>query len=89
MQDEVFLPMSRLLSSIRDLILTQKDINKSIELAEVYGAVLWAVDKGVYDEPELEDILTARCMSVVQKGDAHLPLKDCIHLISEDRKSVV
>lgn len=83
MQDEVFLPMSRLLSSIRDLILTQKDINKSIELAEVYGAVLWAVDKGVYDEPELEDILTARCMSVVQKGDAHLPLKDCIHLISE------
>ena len=83
MQYEVLFPMSRLLSSIRDLILTRKDINKSVELAEVYGAILWAVDKGVYDDPELEDILTGRCMDIVQIGEADLPSKDCIHLISE------
>ncbi|MBC3199452.1 group 1 glycosyl transferase [Pseudomonas poae] len=75
--------MSRLRSSIRDLILTQKDINKSLELAEVYGSMLWAVDSGVYDDPELEDILTERCMGAIQKGETHLPLKDCIHIISE------
>ncbi|AZE77569.1 hypothetical protein [Pseudomonas synxantha] len=75
--------MSRLLSSIRDLVIAQKDINKSIELAELYGMILWSVDKGVYDEPELEDVLTARSMSVISCGDAHLPSKDCAHLISE------
>jgi len=75
--------MSRLLSSIRDLILMQKDVNKSVDLAEVYGAILWAVDKGIYDDPELEEILTARCMSVLSVGEIHSPLKDCIHLISE------
>ena len=75
--------MSRLLSSIRDLILTQKDINKSIELAEVYGAILWSVDKGVYDEPELEATLTARCVSVFPKGEFQQPAKDCVHVISE------
>lgn len=80
---EVFLPMSRLLSSLRDLILTQKDINKSIELAEAYGAILWAVDKGVYDDPELEALLTNRCMSLVHEDDVVAPSKDCIHLISE------
>lgn len=75
--------MSRLLSSIRDLILTQKDTDKSVELAEAYGAILWAVDKGIYDDPELENILTERCMGDVETNEVHLPSKDCIHLISE------
>src|SRR5476649_2167088 len=75
--------MSRLLSSIRDLILMQTDVNKSVDLAEVYGAILWAADKGIYDDPELEEILTARCMSRLSVDEAHSPLKDCIHLISE------
>ncbi|MDQ0739329.1 hypothetical protein [Pseudomonas sp. W4I3] len=75
--------MSLLLTSIRDLILTQKNTNKSVELAEVYGAMLWAVDKGIYDDPELEDILTERCMSDVQDGEVYTLTKDCVHLISE------
>lgn len=75
--------MSRFLPLIRDLILTQKDIDKSVELAEIYGSILWAVDKGIYDDPELENILTDRCLIEVEKGEALLPFKDCIHLISE------
>ncbi|WP_395608525.1 hypothetical protein [Pseudomonas sp. B22129] len=75
--------MSRLLSSIRDLILTQKDINKSIQLAEVYGAILWSVDKGIYDDPELETELTERCVAILPKGEFQAAVKDCIHVISE------
>ncbi|GAB5340256.1 hypothetical protein [Pseudomonas fluorescens] len=75
--------MSGLLSSIRDMILAQEDVNKSLELSEVYGAILWAVDKGIYDDPELEDLLTARCTDVLPNNSGHTPSKDCIHLISE------
>lgn len=75
--------MSGLLSSIRDMILAHEDVDKSVELSEVYGAILWAVDKGIYDDPELEEILTARCTNVLPKISGHTPLKDCIHLISE------
>lgn len=75
--------MSRLLTSIRDSVLAQQDVNKSIALAEVYGAILWAVDKGIYDDPELEEILIKRCMDVVPEDDTAAPSEDCIHLISE------
>ncbi|MBX7275805.1 hypothetical protein K2E96_24820 [Pseudomonas sp. ERGC3:05] len=75
--------MSGLLSSIRDMILAHEDVDKSVELSEVYGAILWAVDKGIYDDHELEEILTARCTNVLPKISGHTPLKDCIHLISE------
>ncbi|RCL29123.1 hypothetical protein C6A77_03445 [Pseudomonas sp. AFG_SD02_1510_Pfu_092] len=51
--------------------------------AQVYGALLWAVDLGIYDAVGLERYLVDRCASQVTLPAAGGEVRGCLHVVSE------
>jgi len=51
--------------------------------AQVYGALLWAVDLDIYEAAALERHLVAQCTSLVTVPVASGTSRGCLHVVSE------
>ncbi|MBH3396278.1 hypothetical protein [Pseudomonas monteilii] len=51
--------------------------------AQIYGALLWAVDLNIYEAASLERHLTAQCASLVTVPATNGLSRGCLHVVSE------
>lgn len=78
------MPCAIMLSnSFKSKIFSENDLNKALELSQVYGSIFWAADMGVNDAPDLELDLVERIHKELKCAIAIIPEKDTIHVISE------
>ncbi|RWU17770.1 hypothetical protein DM813_24085 [Pseudomonas alkylphenolica] len=56
---------------------------QALAQAQVYGALLWAVDLDIYEAAELERCLVAKCAPVVSLPPAGGGSNACVHVVSE------
>ena len=75
--------MLQAMSLMKAAVLELKDLDKSIELAEIYATILWAADLSIYDAPDIEVQLIERCS--LNETESNIPAlkKDCLHVITE------
>lgn len=69
--------MKKLFDDFESAIAAEPDLNQALELARLYGNILWFADVGIYDAPSIEKSLIDRCAQFYQ----NYPV-----VISEDKK---
>ncbi|WPN48575.1 hypothetical protein [Pseudomonas sp. P8_241] len=55
--DEVMLSLS---DYFKSKIFSEEDLNKALELSQIYGSVFWAADMGINDASDIETELVER-----------------------------
>lgn len=77
--------MKKLMADIQSRILSEVDLDQSLDIATQYGNLLWFADIGIYDAPAIERYLIDRCLGQLN-GCTFDRQDDCasvVHVISE------
>jgi hypothetical protein len=64
-------------------IFSEEDLNKALELSQIYGSVFWAADMGINDASDIETELVERIGKSLECVVKSNPEKDTVHVISE------
>jgi hypothetical protein len=77
--------LKKLVEDLSLAIIAEPDLNQALEMARLYGAVLWFADIGVYDAPAIENNLIGRCADHCKKIGLAAPRYQApfVHVISE------
>ncbi|MCC3703430.1 group 1 glycosyl transferase [Rouxiella badensis] len=75
--------MKTFIQPFRQKAFDASDLEENLKIAEVYGSLLHTVDIGQYDDPELEQALINKAEAQLPSLAPDVPVKDCLHVISE------
>lgn len=75
--------MKELIQPLRSKALEAQDLNDGLKAAEMYAALLYDLDVGQYDDPELERMLIDTAAQILPPLPAEHSSKECLHIISE------
>lgn len=77
--------MKKLVEDLRSAIIAEPDLNQALELARIYGSLLWFADFGIYDAPVIENNLVERCANYLKSTGEYVKKSDqpFVHIVTE------